>query len=204
MFKEIYEEIEQLRYDDHRLYHQSRINQTLHLISACMFLCTYVLIWFRPADAAILGWVGGMVVRQTGHYVFEPTGFDQVNNLTNARKEEIKVGFNVYRKTAFLLAWISVPLALYFSPTAFGMLPADDSFQAFWDRVGMVWLALGLGGFFLRVAYLLAFRSVRTGVAWFAKIITDPFHNVHGYWRSPLYLLRGQLIEPMERVDRYV
>ena len=31
------------RWDDHRYYHHSRINQTLHLISAISFVCAYVL-----------------------------------------------------------------------------------------------------------------------------------------------------------------
>jgi hypothetical protein len=27
------------------------------------------------------------------------------------------------------------------------------------------------------------------------KILTDPFHDLKLYWRSPLYLLRGELID---------
>ena len=38
------EELEEQRWDDHRYYHQSYINQALHLFSACCFLATYVLI----------------------------------------------------------------------------------------------------------------------------------------------------------------
>jgi len=29
------------------------------------------------------------------------------------------------------------------------------------------------------------------------KIITDPFHDVKLYCKSPLYLLRGELMDPM-------
>ena len=35
------------RWDDHRYYHQSRINQVLHLISAVSFLCAYVVLFFE-------------------------------------------------------------------------------------------------------------------------------------------------------------
>jgi hypothetical protein len=28
------------------------------------------------------------------------------------------------------------------------------------------------------------------------KILTDPFHDIKLYWRAPLYLLRGELIDP--------
>jgi hypothetical protein len=32
------------------------------------------------------------------------------------------------------------------------------------------------------------------------KIITDPFYDIAQYWRSPYYLLRGQLLDPMEHI----
>ncbi len=31
---------------------------------------------------------------------------------------------------------------------------------------------------------------------WMTKILTDPFHDIMLYWKSPLYLLRGELIDP--------
>ena len=37
------------RWDDHRYYHHSRINQSLHLVSALSFLCAYVLLFVDPA-----------------------------------------------------------------------------------------------------------------------------------------------------------
>ena len=46
------------RFDDYRYYHQSRINQTLHLISAVIFLACYALL-FR--DAALAGLVDRVV-----------------------------------------------------------------------------------------------------------------------------------------------
>jgi hypothetical protein len=36
------------RWDDHRYYHHSRINQSLHLVSALSFLCAYVAAVLRP------------------------------------------------------------------------------------------------------------------------------------------------------------
>jgi hypothetical protein len=35
------------------------------------------------------------------------------------------------------------------------------------------------------------------------KILTDPVHDVMLYWRAPLHLLRGELIDPMEHVQRH-
>jgi hypothetical protein len=197
------EQIQVLRRDDHRLYHQSRVNQTLHLISACFFLYTYVLVWFDPPKAAIVAWLGGMCVRQSGHFFFEPQGWDSINGLTNAEKEAIKVGFNVYRKVALLIAWVAIPAVLWLNPSVFGLLPVSASGAAFVDRLGWAWLGLGLAGLLARTVWLMAARSFATGAAWLTKILTDPFHNVHIYWKSPFYLLKGQLVEPLEPVEYY-
>jgi len=32
---------------------------------------------------------------------------------------------------------------------------------------------------------------------WATKIITDPFHDIRMYYRAPLALLRGEMIDPM-------
>jgi len=194
-------EVEILRNDDHRLYHQCRLNQTPHLISAYCFLVVYVLVWYHPAEAAILGWFGAMWMRQIGHYFFEPRGFDSVNNLSNATKESIKVGFNVYRKTAFLVVWAAIPTVLWIDSTMFGLMTPTASTAEFVRRVGWAWLWLAGAGLLARTLYLMFCRSFQTGAAWFTKILTDPFHNVREYWRSPLILLGGQRYEPLEVVD---
>ena len=41
------------RWDDHRFYHHSRINQSLHFVSATSFLIGYVMMFFDPVAAAI-------------------------------------------------------------------------------------------------------------------------------------------------------
>ena len=76
---EFMNKVETLRWDDHRHYHQCRINQTLHLISAISFVVAYGLLFIDPAAAAMVGWLVGMVTRQSGHIFFEPRGYDQIN-----------------------------------------------------------------------------------------------------------------------------
>ena len=115
------EELKQQRWDDHRYYHHSRINQTLHLISAMSFLAAYSLLFVNPVMAAFLGWIVAMVTRQIGHFFFEPKGYDEVNQATHEHKEEIKVGYNLRRKIVLLTFWFMSPLALYYSPTFFGI-----------------------------------------------------------------------------------
>jgi len=64
----------------------------------------------------------------------------------------------------------------------------------------MAWFCLGVVGLVFRVTQLWATQGLMQGLAWGFKIITDPFHDVLLYWKSPFYLLRGQLIDPMEHV----
>src|SRR5262249_1067348 len=112
------------RWDDHRYYHHSRINQTLHLVSALSFLTAYVLMFTNPAAAALVGCMLAMVRRQAGHFCFEPKGYDEVNHATHEHKEEIKVGYNLKRKVVLLTIWALSPLVLWTNPTLFG-LPAQ-------------------------------------------------------------------------------
>jgi hypothetical protein len=193
-----FEELRVQRWDDHRYYHQSRVNQSLHLFSACCFLVTYALIPFNPLAAALLGWVVAMWMRQIGHFFFEPTGFDTVNNVSFEEKENIKVGFNLQRKVVLLAVWLAVPAVTWALGTKTGMMPTDTGL--FMDRVGQGWIGLALAGLLARTVYLMVTRSFQTGAVWFTKIITDPINDIRTYYQSPLYLLKGQLYDPMDHV----
>src|SRR5215469_5593823 len=157
------EELKQQRWDDHRFYHQSRVTQSLHLFSALCFLVSYALMPFKPITASFLGWIVAMWSRQIGHFFFEPTGFDHINNVTFDHKEEVKVGYNLHRKVILFLTWISVPLLLWFNPTFWGTFSRADG-STYFARLGMLWLVLGFGGLFLRTVWLCATRSVQTGL----------------------------------------
>src|ERR1700747_959074 len=102
------------RWDDHRYYHHSRINQSLHLLSAVSFLFAYLMIFKDPAMAALIEWLLPMTSRQIGHFFFEPKDYDVVNEATHEYKEEIKVGYNLRRKVVLLTIWALSPLPLYF------------------------------------------------------------------------------------------
>jgi hypothetical protein len=186
------------RWDDHRYYHQSRINQTLHFISALSFLCAYVLLFINPALAAIIGWVVSMGTRQSGHFFFEPQGFDHVNNASNEHKEAIKVGYNLRRKVVLIAVWAAIPVLLWIAPSAGGLVQPAQDLNGYIHDVGMAWLALGVGGLLFRTLHLFFIRDVQTGLVWATKIVTDPFHDAMLYWRAPLALLRGELMDPME------
>lgn len=182
------------RFDDYRYYHQSMVNQTLHLISAVIFLICYALLFKDAAWAGLVGWLA-MLTRQTGHFFFEPNGYDSVNNATNEYKEAVKVGYNQTRKIILLLVWGSAPIALYVFPSLFGLFDPPASRLDFLRHVGTLWLAIGIGGGLARTLQLFATRGVTTGLVWAFKVLTDPFHNIALYWKSPLKLMRGELID---------
>ena len=172
------EQLREQRWDDHRYYHHSRINQSLHLVSAISFVIGYVLLFYAPAMAALVCWLVGMVSRQSGHFFFEPKGYDEVNHATHEHKEDIKVGYNLKRKIVLMIIWAASPLVLWFDPTFLGALPQPSTTLEFVNNVGMLWLAIGIGGLLFRTIQLFFIRDVETGVVWFTKILTDPFHDI--------------------------
>jgi len=190
-------ELQTQRRDDHRYYHHSRINQSLHLLSAISFLVAYVLLFTDPVAAALIGWLVAMVSRQSGHFFFEPKGYDEVNHATHEYKEDIKVGYNLRRKVILHVIWALSPALLLLSPTFFGLLVPYSGGAEFVRHVGAIWLIVGVGALLFRTVHLFYLRDVQTGLVWLTKIITDPFHDVKLYCKSPIYLLRGELMDPM-------
>ncbi|WP_419731033.1 hypothetical protein [Lichenicola sp.] len=179
------------RWDDHRYYHHSRINQSLHLVSAATFVVAYCLMFKDPALAALLAWLVSMTSRQIGHLVFEPKEYDVVNQATHEHKEEIKVGYNLRRKIVLMSVWALSPLLLVFSPTMLGLCQAPHSAIAFARHLGNLWLVIGVGGLLFRTVQLFVIKDMQTGLVWATKIITDPFHDIMLYHRAPLALFRG-------------
>ena len=106
-----FKELATQRWDDHRYYHHSRINQSLHLLSALSFLVAYGLLFVDPPMAALVAWLIGMTTRQAGHFFFEPKGYDHVNEATHEYKEEVKVGYNLQRKVVLMGMWALFPAA---------------------------------------------------------------------------------------------
>ena len=155
------------RWDDHRYYHHSRINQSLHLVSAISFLCAYVLRLHgsgrggadrlagrddHPADRPLLL----RAARTT----------TTVNQATHEYKEEIKVGYNLQRKVVLMAIWALSPLPLYFDPTLFGLFEPHADASDFMRHVALIWLVVGLGGLLFRTVQLffLQGRADRPGL----------------------------------------
>ena len=189
--------LRQQRWDDHRYYHHSRINQTLHLVSAISFVVAYGVLFFDPPLAALIAWLVSMTSRQSGHFFFEPLGYDHVNQATQAHKEAIKVGYNLRRKLVLLALWAAAPVAVALQPSLGGLLAAHTDVAGYARNVGWIWLWLGVAGLVFRTLHLFILSGVQTGLVWATKILTDPFHDIWLYHRAPLHLLRGEFIDPM-------
>jgi hypothetical protein len=183
------------RFDDHRYYHHSRINQTLHFISAISFVIAYAFLLIDPVISALIAWLVSMTTRQSGHFFFEPLGYDEINQATHEYKEEIKVGYNLNRKVVLLSIWALLPMVLYVEPGLFGMIEPWETLTEWVRQVGASWLILGVAGLLFRTIHLFFLKDVQTGLVWMTKIITDPFHDIVLYHKAPLYLLKGELMD---------
>lgn len=191
------EELQQQRWDDHRFYHHNRVNQTLHLLSACCFLTSYVLVFYNITAAVMIGWMLAMVLRQTGHFFFEPKTYDEVNNASHEYKESVKVGYNLRRKVVLLSVWVLAPAMLFISPSFFGLLEARTGFWGFIDNTAILWLIIGGGAIAFRTIHLFFLMGIQSGLVWATKIFTDPFHDVKIYYKAPFYMMKGDMYDDM-------
>lgn len=202
MIRNFLQELRTQRWDDHRYYHHSRINQSLHFVSAISFMFAYVMLFIDPVVSALVGWLVSMSTRQAGHFFFEPRGYDQVNAASDEHKEAIKVGYNIRRKLVLMAVWLAVPLLLWLAPGLGGLVEPAATWQGWVHDIGIAWLALAVAGLGFRVGQLALTQGWRTALAWAMKILSDPFHDIALYHRAPLALLRGERYDPMHHVQR--
>lgn len=193
------EELREQRWDDHRFYHHSRINQSLHLVSALSFLVTYVLLFTHPVAGALFGWIFAMCIRQVGHFFFEPKGYDEENQATHVYKERVKVGYNLRRKVVLHTIWALTPLVLYLRPSLFGLFTRHHDLSGFLGHLAQLWIGLAIGALLFRTVHLFFLRDLQTGLVWFVKILTDPIHDIMLYHKAPFQLLRGEMMEPAKQ-----
>jgi hypothetical protein len=198
---EFFKQLSIQRWDDHRYYHHSRINQSLHLVSAVSFVAAYALLFKDPAMAALLAWLVSMTSRQAGHFFFEPKDYDVINQATHEYKEEIKVGYNLKRKVVLMAIWAASPILLMIDPSLMGFFGPHESLGEFVRHTGELWLIIGAGGLLFRTIHLFFIKDVMSGLVWMTKILTDPFHDIKLYYKAPFALMRGELIDPHHSTD---
>jgi len=192
-----FEELHRQRWDDHRYYHHNRVNQLLHLLSASCFVVSYYLIFVDPVAAVMVGWLLAMVLRQIGHFFFEPKTYDAVNEATHEYKESVKVGYNLRRKVILLSIWILVPIVLWLMPDFFGLLGDQQIDRGLVYNTAILWLFTGVGAVLFRTVHLFYLMGFQSGLVWAIKILTDPFHDIKIYHRAPLHILKGNMYDDM-------
>src|SRR5262249_61459313 len=116
--------------------------------------CPNALVFFQPVIATLIGWFVAMTARQSGHFFFEPKGYDHVNQATHEHKEEIKVGYNLRRKILLYVAFVLAPLPLLADPTYFGVLEKARNNAELLHTLAMIWLVLGGVGRLFRGIHL--------------------------------------------------
>lgn len=198
--KDFLQALQTQRWDDHRYYHHDRINQSLHLLSALAFVVAYAWLLIDPVVSALIAWLVSMTSRQAGHFFFEPHDYDQVNQATHQHKEDIKVGYNLRRKQVLMLVWAAWPLLLWLIPDLFGLVSPAGTWSGFVSHVGAGWLVLGVAGLLFRALQLVVQQDTRTAMVWVSKILSDPFHDIWLYHKAPVFLMRGERMDPMAHV----
>ena len=191
------QELRLQRWDDHRFYHHNRVNQFLHLLSAACFLSSYVMLFINPVLSIIVGWLLAMALRQVGHFFFEPKHYDEVNNASHEHKESVKVGYNLHRKIILIAVWLISPAILLLDASFFGLLDVSQSEQDYLTNTAYIWLMVGVGAIVFRATHLFFIMGIQSGFVWAFKILTDPLHDIYIYYKSPYYLLKGDMYDVM-------
>jgi len=192
------QELRQQRWDDHRFYHHNRVNQFLHLLSAVCFLTSYGMLFINPVISVMVGWLLAMGLRQTGHFFFEPKTYDEVNRATHEYKESVKVGYNLHRKIILLAVWILSPAILLINASMFGFFEMPLNAKGYLTNMAYIWLLVCIVAIIFRTSHLFFLMGVQSGLVWAFKILTDPIHDVYIYYKSPYYLLKGDMYDEMD------
>ena len=63
--------------------------------------------------------------------------------------------------------------------------------------MAIAWLFIGIGAVLFRTIHLFKLMGVQSGLVWFTKILTDPFHDIKIYHKAPYHILKGEMYDDM-------
>mmetsp|Transcript_9706 Transcript_9706/g.11058 ORF Transcript_9706/g.11058 Transcript_9706/m.11058 type:complete len:230 (-) Transcript_9706:328-1017(-) len=170
------EAIMRQKHIDHVASHSNLINQFLHLISSSMFLYCYA-IFFNDYERAVYLGLTSLIIRQSGHYIFEPPCHDA---------EQAMLGFDTQNKVKIVITYGSVPALLMLK------LVMDGSIEF---SLAQLWLVVTFSVVFGRVALLWYRYSFAVSMHWYIKFITDPFTDIPAYWMSSYQIFNPNLLK---------
>ena len=127
-----------------------------------------------------LAYLAEVRIKRDGAIVHrESRTFDQLHQTSHEYKEDIKVGYNLFKKSILLSIWAAIPLLLFFTPIDFfGLLEPSTSMGHLITNTGLAWLLLGVAAVSFRAFQLFQSDGPQSGLVWMTKIFTDPFHDL--------------------------
>uniref|UniRef100_A0A7S3LLD2 Uncharacterized protein n=1 Tax=Aplanochytrium stocchinoi TaxID=215587 RepID=A0A7S3LLD2_9STRA len=170
------EAIMRQKHIDHEASHSNLINQFLHLISSSIFLYCYA-IFFNDYERAVYLGLTSLIIRQAGHYVFEPPCHDA---------EQAMLGFDTQNKVKIVITYGAVPALLFLK------LVTDGTIEF---SLAQLWLVVTMSVVFGRVALLWYRYSFAVSMHWYIKFITDPFTDIPAYWMSSYQIFQPKLLK---------
>jgi hypothetical protein len=88
--------------------------------------------------------------------------------------------------------WALSPIAALRRPDIVRLFAAARRQDRIRSPRGAALARVGVGGLLFRTIHLFFIKDVQSGLVWFTKIISDPFHDIMLYHKAPLYLLRAR------------
>jgi hypothetical protein len=155
--KEFINEISKRKMDDHHASHSNDVNQFLHFLSSSLFIYSY-LIMYNQLYTAVNSSILSMILRQSGHIIFEPPSHD---------KQKLQLGFNTRSKIFVLILYLMTPLIYFIENDIHKIIVYKTTFLIFGHTIG------------LYNTYGLIIALV-----WLTKFFTDPFTDLLAYYPS--------------------
>mmetsp|Transcript_12430 Transcript_12430/g.15416 ORF Transcript_12430/g.15416 Transcript_12430/m.15416 type:complete len:226 (+) Transcript_12430:151-828(+) len=159
---------------DHVASHSNLINQFLHLVSSSMFLYCYAIL-FNDYESAVYIGIASLLIRQAGHYIFEPPCHDE---------EQAMLGFDTRNKVRICISYGLVPFAFMAAVArnydiSLAQMLLTLTFVIVFGRVLLLWHRYGFV----------------VSMHWYVKFITDPFTDMPAYWRSAYQVFSPTLLQ---------
>jgi len=161
---------------DHHASHSNLINQWLHLISSSIFIYCYAIMMNDYESAMYLGRFS-LVIRQSGHYIFEPPCHD---------KEQAMLGFDTENKVKIVVTYGFIPALILLQ------LSFSTDIQI---SLAQAWLVVTFSVVFGRVALLWYRYGFMVSMHWYVKFITDPFTDIPAYAKSGYQIFNPTLLQ---------
>jgi glutamate-1-semialdehyde 2,1-aminomutase len=167
---------------DHEASHSNLINQFLHLISSSIFLYCYAIFFNNYREAVYLG-LASLILRQSGHYIFEPPC---------AEKEAAMLGFDTISKVKICIVYFVLPTLFLVQLTR--VEAVNNVIEKYDITVADLWILATLVIVFGRVFVLWYRFGFIVSQHWFVKFVTDPFTDIPAYWRSSYQIFNKRLV----------